>query len=235
MSRAKLAGILVLVFGALVGFLVGGALGLGVGAIFLVLGLTLLFYPEASGVRGPQAGPGPRLLVLLKEVHTRPQRNSKFQEIEHPNQAGLEFEVFASCWFLNESEAAVAIVGEPQLSLKTSDGSIRTAQCVHGDLEQWRLGSLVRDQWDTDVVRAHQQPMRELSTAEPLTCGVPRHGWMHFRFTDVTSADMKKGELRLSVQDSFSNTHLGGCKSSTRYLPGRIWPFVATRATAAQN
>ena len=235
MSRAKLAGILVLGIGAVLGFLVGGAIGLGIGSVFLVIGLTLLFYPEASGVAGPHAALKPRLLVLLKEVHTRPQKNGKLQEIENPNQAGLEFEIFASCWFLNESEAPVRVVDDLQLSLQTSDGSVRTAERIRGDLEQWRLGSLVRDEWDTDVVRAHQQAMREVSMTEPLACGVPRHGWAHFRFTDVSPADMNKGELRLSVQDAASNTFIGVAKGPTRYLPGRVWPFFAKGASAASS
>jgi hypothetical protein len=69
--------------------------------------------------------------------------------------------------------------------LRIGDRSIKVAKWVRAYLERWRLGSLVQDEWDPDVVHTRQGEMPELSLEKPLDCGVPREGWLHFRFVDV--------------------------------------------------
>ena len=235
MPKEKLAGCLVLGVGGVLGFFLGGATGLGFVAVCLVVGFGLLFSPEAIGISGPRAAPKPRILVLLQEVHARPQMNGKFQEIEAPNQLGLEFEVFVNTWLLNESDVPIALRNAIHLSLRAADGSVRSGERIPGDLDHWRLGSLVRDEWDPDVTRTRQEPIAELSTDKPLECGIPRQGWLHFRLLTVSPAELKKGELRLSIQDSFSNTHAGLATGPVRHVPGRVWPSVTKLPTAVQN
>jgi hypothetical protein len=228
-SRQKIAGLLTLGVGAVLGFAIRGPNGLIVGAIFLVVGLAIFFASEARGLVTPKGSPQPRVLVLLKEIHARPQKAGKFQVIDQPSDAGLEFEVFISCWFLNESDFVVQLAGDVEFSLETSGGARRVAERIPSDLDQWRLGSLVRDEYDTDVVRARQDVLRELDIAQPLQCGVPRHGWVHFRLRETSPAEFKTGVLRLSVKDSLGNWHAGIGKA--RLLPGRVWP--ATGASPA--
>jgi hypothetical protein len=204
-------------------------------AVCLVVGFGLFFAGEARGLAGPNPVTKARILVLLKEFHARPQRKGKFQEIEESDNSALEFEVFVSCWLLNESDIAMQLSDQVQLSVKTSDGSIKVAHRICGDLDRWRLGSLVRDEWDTDIVRARHEEMRELSLEAPLECGVPRHGWAHFRFDNVNPSALKGGELRLSVKDAFSNAHEGTATRAVRYLPGRVWPYVAKSALVTQR
>jgi len=235
MSKGKLAGFLVLGCGAVLGILIGGQTVLGLVAVCLVVGFGLFFGAEARGLAGPNAVAKARILVLLKEVHARPQRKGKFQEIDESDDSVLEFEVFVSCWFLNESDVAMQLSEEVQLSVRTSDGSVAVAQRIRGDLDKWRLGSLVRDEWDTDIVRTRQEEMRELSLQKPLECGVPRHGWAHFRFDNVSPSGLKKGELRLSVNDVSSNVHEGMATRPVRHVPGRVWPYVAKGASATQS
>jgi hypothetical protein len=235
MSKTKLAGLLVFGVGAVLGIYIGGQAGLGVVAVALVIGFGLWFSSEARGISGPSVAPKPRILVLLKEVHARPQRNGRFQEIKEPNEPGLEFEVFVNCWLLNESDFAIGIADKVELSLKPADGSISLGKRIAGDLESWRLGSLVRDEWDAEIIHPRQEQIIELSTEKPLECGLPRQGWLHFRFEGLSPAALKNGELRLSIQDSFSNTHSGLATGPVRHLPGRIWPFVAQGASASQS
>lgn len=224
-SRQKIVGLLTLGVGGVLGFAIRGPSGLIVGAVFLVVGLAIFFASEARGLVTPQGSPQPRVLVLLKEIHARPQKAGKFQVIDQPSEAGLEFEIFVSCWFLNESDFVVQLAGDVEFSLETSSGVRRGAERVPSDLDQWRLGSLVRDEYDTDVVRARQDVLPELTTAQPLQCGVPRHGWLHFRLRETSPAEFKTGVLRLSVQDSLGNLHVGVGK--VRLLPGRVWPATS--------
>jgi hypothetical protein len=235
MPKAKLAGLLVFGIGAVLGISLGGQIGLGFLALALVIGFGLWFSAEARGTTGASVVSKTRILVLLKEVHVRPQRNGKFQEIKELNEPGLQFEVFLNCWLLNESDFAVQIANEIQLSSKSSDGSISVGKRISGDLERWRLGSLVRDEWNPEIVRPRQEQITELNTEKPLECGVPRQGWLHFRFEGVSPSALKNGELRLSIQDLFSNTHSGLATGPVRHLPGRIWPFVAKGASATQS
>jgi hypothetical protein len=235
MSKTKFSGFLVLGAGAVLGIVLGGALGLGVVAVCLIVGFGLWFATEAKGVSGPVTALKPRILVLLKGVQVRPQRAGKFQEIGDPNDTGLEFEIFIHCWLVNESDVLVAVTEELQLSLRISDGSIRVAEWVRGDLERWRLGSLVQDEWDPDVVHTRQEPMPEMSLEKQLDCGVPRKGWLHFRFVDVTAHQLKNSELRLSIKDVFSNNHEGIATGPVRHLPGSVWPCVVQGVSAPQS
>jgi len=224
-SRPKILGLLTLGVGGALGFAIRGPNGLSVGAVFLVVGLAIFFASEARGLVTPKGSPQPRVLVLLKEIHARPQKGGKFQQIVDNNQAGLEFEVFVSCWLLNESDFVVQLAGDIQLNLETPGGSRKLAEHIPGDLNQWRLGSLVRDEYDTDTIRARQESMPELQLTPPLQCGVPRHGWAHFRLRGISPAEFRTGVLRLAVKDSHSNTHVGIGKA--RQLPGRVWPTAS--------
>ena len=221
--------------GAVLGILTGGTLGLGLVAVCLVVGFGLWSAAEAKGVVGPVPAQKPRILVLLKDVQVRPQRAGKFQEIGDPTETGLEFEVFVHCWLVNESDVPVAVTEELQLSLRIGDRSIEVAKWVRADLERWRLGSLVQDEWDPDVVHTRQGEMPELSLEKPLDCGVPREGWLHFRFVDVTAHHLKNSELRLSIKDAFSNNHEGLATGPVRHLPGSVWPCAVHGVSAPQS
>lgn len=230
MSRQKILGLLTLGIGGVLGFAIQGPSGLGLGAVFLVVGLGIFFASEARGLISPRGSPQPRVLVLLKEIHARPQKAGKFQVVDQGNESGLEFEVFVSCWFLTESDFVVRLVGDVEFSLETSTGGRKVAERVPSDLDLWRMGSLVRDEWDTDVVRARQDVLPELSIAQPLQCGVPRHGWVHFRLQEISPAEFRTGVLRISVKDSFGNAHVGIGKA--RFLPGRVWPATSAPPAA---
>ena len=224
-SRQKILGLLTLGVGGVLGFAIRGPNGLVVGAVFLVVGLAIFFASEARGLVTPKGSPQPRILVLLKEIHARPQKDGKFQVVDQSSEARLQFEIFVSCWLLNESDFVVRLAGDIEFSLETSGGVRRVAETIPSDLNQWRLGSLVRDEYDTDVVRARQDVLPELNIAQPLQCGVPRHGWVHFRIRETSPAEFRTGVLRLSVKDSLGNAHFGIGKA--RLLPGRVWPAAS--------
>jgi hypothetical protein len=171
--QPKFSGFLVLGAGAVLGIFLGGALRLGVVAVCFIVGLGLWFATEAKGVAGPVTALKPRILVLLKDVQVRPQRAGKFQEMRDPNESGLEFEIFVHCWLVNESDVPVAVIEELQLSLQIGEASTRIADRVRGDLEKWRLGSLVQDEWDPDVVHTRQEQMPELRLENSLIVASP--------------------------------------------------------------
>jgi hypothetical protein len=238
MSKPKRLGLVVLIFGGTLGLVLGRPAGLVFAAAGLVVGLVLFVLAEAQGTPGTTQTSHPaqkktQLLVLLKEVHARPQRGGKFQEIHDPSERGFEFEVFINCWLLNETELPFQIAEEPQLTLRAWDGSIRIGERINSDLENWRLGSLVKDEWDAEVVRTAQERILELSTGGPLECGVPRQGWLHFRLRDLSASEFNTGAMELSIKDSFSCIHMG-VASGPRHLPGRVWPFVASRESVEQ-
>jgi hypothetical protein len=243
MSKPERLGLVVLTVGGALGVVMGGGpAGLVLAAVCLVVGLVLVVTSAARG-RGPAskatqtlhpASQKTRVLVLVKEVHARPQRGGKFREIRDPNETDLEFEVFLNCWLLNETDLPLQIVEGIQLTLRTSDGSTRLGERVSSDLSSWRLGTLVKDEWDADVVRAAQERLSELDLVAPLECGVPRQGWLHFRFRDVSPSELKTGAMALSIKDSFSSTHVG-VASGPRPLPGRIWPFVASGVSVGKS
>jgi hypothetical protein len=242
-SKPERLGLSILTVGGALGLVVGGGpAGLALAAVCLVAGFVLFVASKARGTGPrPTAAQKPQpahqkaqVLFLVKEVHARPQRGGKFQEIRDSNEPDWEFEVFLHCWLLNETDLTLQIVEGPQLTLRTSDGSTRLGERIGADLEHWRLGKLVKDEWDPEIVRAVQAPVSELNTADPLACGVPREGWLHFRIRNLSPSEFKTGEMELSIKDSLSCTHVGAV-SGPRHLPGRIWPFVAHSVSVARN
>jgi hypothetical protein len=104
MSKTRRLGLGILAVGAGLGFVAGGAPGLAFAAVCLVVGFVMFVVSEARGTTQKDAAQKServretaRVLVLLKEVHARPQRNGKFQEIGNTDESGLEFEVFLNC------------------------------------------------------------------------------------------------------------------------------------------
>ena len=233
MSKAKWIGLAVLACGAAVGFALGGSLGLAIAGGCLIVGLVLFVAAEALGTKRKSTDAKTstqsvtHILVLLKEVHIRPQRSGRFQEISDPNQTGLQFEMFAHCWLVNDTDDRLGIAGV-RFSLTKLGGAPVTLERVGGDLENWRLGRL-RDELDTYGVRylqAAQEPMSDLSTEEPLEAGSTRQGWVHLRVEGVTPAEMKNARLELEVIDSHMGTHIGEV-AGPHPIPGRVWPFHA--------
>ena len=241
LSKAKRLGIGILVVGAVLGFVIGGAPGLAFAAVCLVAGLVTLVLSEARGTRTREAAKKnepihetAHVLILLKEIHARPQRNGKFQEIGVGDQSGLEFEVFLNCWLLNETDLPVQLVEPIQLTIAASDGSCKFGERVSSDLENWRLGSVVKDEWNPDKVRAVQEKIPELTITEPLQCGVPRQGWLHFRFRNIRPSDFRNGPMELLVKDAGSSSHVGRA-SGSRHLPGKVWPYVVSSAPRGES
>ena len=227
--------------GAVLGFVIGGAPGLVFAAVCLVAGLVMLVVSEARGTRtkgiarnNEGARESAHVLVLLKEIHARPQRNGKFQEIGAADDSGLEFEVFVNCWLLNETDVPLQIAEPIQLTIAAPAGSSQFGERVRADLENWRLGSVVKDEWNPDKVRATQEKISELEIAEPLQCGVPRQGWLHFRFRDMRPSDFRTGVMELIVKDSAPSTHVGRA-SGSRHLPGKIWPYIPSRTPIGRS
>jgi hypothetical protein len=241
MSKTRRLGLGILAVGAGLGFVAGGAPGLAFAAVCLVTGFVMFVVSEARGTtqklaaqKSERVRETARVLVLVKEVHARPQRNGKFQEIGNTDESGIEFEVFLNCWLLNETDLPLQIVEPIQLTIVTRDGSRNVGKRVSSDMENWRLGSLVKDEWNTDKVRAVQEKLSELSTTDPLECGVPRQGWLHFRFRDIRSSDFRVGPMELIVKDAMSFTHVGRA-SGPRHLPGKVWPCIPNSSTKGNS
>jgi hypothetical protein len=233
MKNPEWVGLAVLACGAVLGFALGGAFGLAIACGCLVVGLVLFVASEALGTRrkpakGNIAPQSPtHVLVLLKEVHIRPQRAGRFQEIRDPNQSGMQFEIFAHCWLVNDTDERMGIAGI-RLSLTKPGSKPVAVERIGGDLEKWRLGRL-RDELDTFGVRylqAAQEPMSELSTEEPLEGGSTRQGWVHLRAEGLTPAEMKNSKLELEVIDSDLGIHHGEVQGP-HPIPGKVWPFRA--------
>ncbi len=233
MKNPEWLGLAVLACGAVLGFALGGTLGLAIACGCLVVGLVLLVASEALGTKRKTAdaittAPSPtHILVLLKEVHIRPQRTGKFQEVSDPNQTGLQFEIFVYCWLVNDTDDRLGIAGI-RFALTKAGGTPATLERVGADLGNWRLGRL-RDELDTYGIRylqAAQEPMSELSTEEPLEAGSTRQGWVHLRVEGVTPAEIKNARLEFEVIDSHMGTHIGKVPGP-HPIPGRVWPFRA--------
>lgn len=240
MSKREWLGVAVLTLGSVIGLMIGGALGLGLAAICLVLGLVLFVAAEAFGIapkakRDPQEGKTHKthLIVLVKEVHARPYRAGKFQEIREPHQADLQFEVFAHCWIVNDTDQPI-LLPLHQLSLIKPDGSSVVLPQVRGDFDKWRLGRL-REELDSHglrYVRASHEPMLELNLEDPLLGGATRQGWLHLHADNLTPAQLKNGTVTLSIIDSDCESHIGSAKGPHQ-IPGRVWP--TTLALDTQN
>lgn len=233
MSKPEWFGLALLGCGAGLGFLLGGTFGLALACVCLVVGLVLIVAREALGTRRPSAAvksssrTTSHLLVLLKEIHARPLRNGKFQEISDPKQAGLQFETFVHCWLLNDTDERVG-VASLRFSLAKPGEAPQLLERVTGDLENWRVGRLRDeiDSWGVRYLQAAQEVMSELRTEEPLEGGSTRQGWLHFRAEGITPGEMTDAKLELEVLDSHLNSHLGEWKGRLQ-LPGRVWPFRA--------
>jgi hypothetical protein len=231
MSKPEWCGLAVLLCGAVVGFLLGGMFGLALAGACLVVGLVLLVAKEALGTRRMPAdaktsSDSPtHLLVMLKEVHARPQRAGKFQEITGPDQSGLDFEIFVHCWLVNDTDERLGIAGT-RLTLTKPGGTPVQLERVAGDLQHWKLGRLRDevDSWGERYLQAAQELMSELHTEEPLEGGASRAGWMHLRAEGLTPAEMQNARLALEVTDSHLTSHSGEV-NGPHLIPGRVWPF----------
>lgn len=244
MSKPEVRGLIVLGAGAVVGLVSGGPAGLLMAAVCLVVGLALFVASEAMGTKlkavNPKTSstqPKAPVLVLVKEVHARPQRGNKFQEISDPDQTDLDFEVFASCWLVNDTDEPLGIT-ELELSLRKAEGSTMVLQRTLGDLANWRLGRLrdELDSWGVRYLQAAQEQMSELDSQAGLPGGVAREGWLHYHVENVTPAEIRNGAFELSVKDSRGRTHLGSAKGPHQ-VPGRVWPFrsVSSATTGPED
>lgn len=242
MSKSEWFGLAVLGAGAIFGFITGGPFGLVLAAVCLVVGLVLLVASEALGTKRRPVDPAAvsssqpktHILTLVKEVHARPQRGGKFQEIREPTQTDLQFEIFAHCWLVNTTDQRLGI-DEVRLSLSRSEGSrseggTLTLEPVPGDLQGWRLGRLKDelDSWGVRYLQAAQEQMSELNTVEPLEGGATREGWLHCRIQSITPVEISKGSIQLAVRDSQGGTHIGTAPGPPQ-VPGRVWPFRPER------
>lgn len=231
MSKPELMGLVVLGCGSLFGFIWGGAFGLALAAVCLVVGLVLFFALKASGTQtrsSPAKGarqPRTQIPVLVKEVHARPQRAGKFQEIRESQQTDLQFEIFAHCWLVNDTDERLPII-TLQVSLTKPDGTTSVLERVPSDLQNWRLGRLrdELDSWGVRYLQAAPESLLELRTDEPLEVGATRQGWLHLRVENITPADMKNAMIELEVIDSHLGSHIGTAKGPHQ-IPGRVWPF----------
>jgi hypothetical protein len=234
MSKPEWFGLAILGAGAIFGFVAGGPVGLALSAVCLIVGLVLCVASVALGItrRKPTAHQHSSsvhekspVLVLVKEVHARPQHNGKFQEIRDLNQADLQFEIFVRVWLINDTDQHLGIK-LLQLSITKPDGAILLPELVFGDLGGWRFGRL-KDEPDSSGVHylhAAHEHMPELGTSEPLQGGETREGWLHFRTQNITPAQIKNAIIEVSVKDDQDGTHLG-CAHGPHHVPGRVWPF----------
>ena len=238
MSKPEWFGLALLACGALFGFLLGGAFGVAVACVCLVIGLVLLVASEALGTKRKADPEAPsqantHLLVLLKEVHARPHRAGKFQEISGPCQTGLEFEVFVHCWLVNDTDDRLGIT-TIRLTLTKPCGTGVLLERVCGDLGNWKLGRLrdELDSWGVRYLQAAQEPMSELRWEDPLEGGSSREGWLHVQVDGLTPAEMQNARLELEVVDSHMTSHVGQVLGPHQ-IPGRIWPFRPEAAPVA--
>ncbi len=231
MSKPEWFGLVLLACGALFGFLLGGAFGLVFACVCLVVGLVLLVASRALGTKrasgDPKTSPDSHthLLVLLKEVHARPHRAGKFQEITGPHQTGLDFEIFVHCWLVNDTDERMGITST-RLTLTKPGGTPVLLERVYGDLGSWKLGRLrdELDSWGVRYLQAAQEEMSELRWEDPLEGGSSREGWLHVRVDGLTPAEMQNARLELEVLDSHLASHVGQV-IGPHQIPGRVWPF----------
>lgn len=236
MSRLGVLGLGVMGVGAVFGSRHNNGAGVAFASACLIVGLVLIVAAEARGLIlkpvGAKAnstdGMQARVIVLVKgEIHVYPQRDGRFHELQDPNQSDVEFEVFIYCWLVLGSELSLRIA-DLQLTLKGADGFTRVGERVSGDLKNWHLRrpQRVSEEEEDGNIRTAEVGLAELDTAEPLECGAPREGWLHFRVRNITPSELKKGSLELSVRDALSHTHTA-VASRVRHLPGSVWPIPA--------
>lgn len=238
MSKPEWIGLAVLGCGAVVGFLQGGAFGLALAGICLVVGLVLLVATEALGTkrtrssRATSSESATHLIVQLKEVHVRPQKAGKFQEISDPNQTGLEFEIFVHCWLANDTDDHFGIT-TTRLTLTKPGGTAVLLDRIAGEMQNWKLGRLrdELDSWGVRYLQAAQETMPELRTEEPLPAGASREGWLHVRVEGLTPEEVKNARFELEVIDMHMASHVGELKGPYT-IPGRVWPFRPAMSSA---
>src|ERR1700758_31006 len=220
MLKRERLGLIVLACGAVVGLIIGGPFGLALATVCLVMGLLLVVSAEAMGTRNKKPEiptganqPKSQVLILVKEVHARPQLGGRFQEIHDPGQSDLQFEVFAHCWLVNDTDEPLLLKGL-RMWVRRGDGRDVSLKRVVADLEGWRLGRLhdEADTWGVRYIHADQETMSELDLKEPLNGGVARDGWIHFRVQNVSPSELTKAPITVSVQDSRGRLHLGTAK-----------------------
>ena len=240
MSKREWFGLAVLGLGSVFGFLLGGMFGLGLAAICLVTGLVLLVAARALGSPHSSAGsqsPSSKtyLSVLVKEVHARPQREGKFQEIRDPDQPDLHFEVFVHCWLINDTDYRFGLP-RIEVSLTKPDGLSAVLQQINGDLSHWSLGRLRNelDTWGVRYLQAAQEGMQELNIADPLEGGASRQGWLHLHARNFTPRELKTGSITVTVFDSAGQTHTGTA-NGPHQVPGRIWPLAHNFASPSES
>lgn len=206
--------------------------GLGLASICLVVGLVLLVASTALG--GPHSpasvaasSPKTSLLVLVKEVHARPQRSGKFQEIHDPDQPGLHFEIFVHCWLVNDTDQSLGL-SRIEVSLTKPDGSAVVLQQVSGDLSGWTLGRLrdELDSWGVRYLQAAPEKMHDLDISDPLPGGATRQGWLHLHAENFTPKELRNSAITLTAFDSAGQAHVG-VANGPHQVPGRVWPLAA--------
>jgi len=238
MSKREWLGLAVLVFGSVFGFVLGSTVGLGMAAVCLVVGLVLLAASTALGsphstTTSTAASSKTSLLVLVKEVHARPQRHGKFQEIYDPDQRDLQFEIFVHCWLVNDTDQPIG-VPSIQVSLSRTEGPSVILQPVRGDLSSWSLGRLrdELDSWGVRYLQAANETMQELDLAAPLEGGATRQGWIHFRAENFTPRELRNSLITFTAFDSAGRTHIG-VANGPHQVPGRVWPLAARQPEPA--
>src|SRR5438270_13912252 len=97
MSKTRRLGLGILAVGAGLGFVAGGDPGLAFAVVCLVVGFVMFVVSEARGTteidaaqKSERARETARVLVLLKEVHARPQLYGKSEEVGKTEHFGLE-------------------------------------------------------------------------------------------------------------------------------------------------
>jgi hypothetical protein len=237
MSKTGILGLVLIGFGGVFAYFHETFNGMLYASVCLVLGLVIVASEVQRLVSKPHGGnsnstggePAQIMILVKGEVHTYPQRDGKFQEIQDPNQTGLEFDVFIQCWLFLATEMTLRIT-DLGLRLKAADGSIRVGERVKGDLNSWQLGDGGGDEeesvWPAVTLRKAPARLPELDTAAPLECGAPREGWLHFRIRNTTPSELRDGSLELSVEDFFSDMHTA--VAAKVLLPGNVCPIPAS-------
>lgn len=223
MSTREWFGLAVLGIGSLFGFMLGGMYGLGLATLCLVVGFVLVV---ASTALGPIVSTKTSLLVLVKEVHARPQSLGKFREVRDPDQPDLQFEIFVHCWLVNDADQPLSLSGL-EVSLAKPDGSSLALQPIRGDLDGWTLGRLrdELDSWGVRYLEAAQEKMQDLDVTRPVEGGATREGWLHLRAESITPRQLRGSSITVTVLDSAAQKHIGTAKGPHQ-IPGRVWPLV---------
>jgi hypothetical protein len=237
MSKTGILGLGLIGFGGVFAYFNDTFNGMLYASACLILGLVILASEVQRLVSKPHGGNSnskgreqAQIVILVKgEVHTYPQRDGKFQEIQDPNQTDLEFDTFIHCWLFLAAEMKLRIT-DLRLRLKGADGSIRVGERVKGDLNNWQLrhggGNEEESDWPAVTIRKAPAGLPELDTAAPLECGAPREGWLHFRIRNTTPSELREGSLEFSVEDFFSDMH--SAVAGKVLMPGSIYPISAS-------